>query len=95
MISVEHFSFDFLNQKFFVYDLPVELSKTEQRLLHIFTLNPNSILTRERLIEYIWDRTDYIDENSLSVAVKRLRDKLNAGNYIQTVYGIGYRWVIK
>lgn len=94
-IRIDHFSFDFFGQRFTVHDLPVELSKTEQRLLYILISNRGRILTRERMIEYVWNRADLTDENSLSVAVKRLRDKLDAGPYIQTVYGVGYRWVKK
>ena len=37
---------------------------------------------------------DYVDENALSVSIKRLRDKLGADNAIKTVYGIGYRWEV-
>ena len=38
---------------------------------------------------------EYVDENALSVTIKRLRDKLGAQKYIKTVYGIGYSWVTK
>lgn len=45
------------------------------------------------LLERIWtDGAEYVDENALSVAVKRLRDKLHAKEQIRTVYGIGYVW---
>ena len=40
-------------------------------------------------------RKEYVDENALSVTIKRLRDKLGAQKYIKTVYGIGYSWVTK
>lgn len=50
-------------------------------------------MSRGDLIDRIWtDGAEYVDENALSVTVKRLRDKLGAQNYIQTVYGIGYMW---
>ena len=70
----------------------VELSKTEQKLLKIFMENKGITLSRETLIDYIWGYTEYVDENALSVCVKRLRDKLHAGDCIKTVYGIGYAW---
>ena len=95
VICIEHYSFDFENQKFLISDEPIELSKTEQRLLRKLILNRGNTLTREQLISYIWAASDFIEENALSVAVKRLRDKLNDDSYIQTVYGIGYRWVDK
>lgn len=54
-------------------------------------------MERSRLIDRIWtDGADYVDENALSVTVKRLRDKLEDNpakpQYIKTVYGIGYVW---
>ncbi len=48
---------------------------------------------RGNLVDRIWtDGADYVDENALSVTVKRLRDKLHAQSWIKTVYGIGYVW---
>ena len=41
------------------------------------------------------EAAEYVDENALSVTIKRLRDKLGAQKYIKTVYGIGYSWVTK
>lgn len=92
IVQVEHFTFDFIHQKFLTGEQAVELSKTEQKLLYMLISNQGNILTRERLTEYIWGRSDGVDENSLSVAIKRLRDKLHTGNHIQTIYGLGYRW---
>ncbi|MBE6826455.1 MAG: response regulator transcription factor [Ruminococcus sp.] len=86
--------FDFERMEFTVDGVPVELSKTEQKLLRILTDNAGMTLTRDRLVDRIWtDGAAYVDENALSVTVKRLRDKLNAREIIRTVYGIGYMWV--
>lgn len=88
------FVFDFDNMLFTVKGAAVELSKTEQKLLHILTDNAGITLARDRLVDRIWtDGAEFVDENALSVTVKRLRDKLNAKDYIKTVYGIGYTWV--
>lgn len=73
----------------------VELSKTEQKLLHILVENHNITITREMLIDRVWtDGAEYVDENALSVTINRLRHKLEGKQkkYIQTVYGIGYVW---
>lgn len=89
----EGFRFDFDNMEFFADDVPVELSKTEQKLLRILTSNAGITLSRDKLVDRIWtDGCEYVDENALSVTIKRLRDKLGAKNYIKTVYGIGYMW---
>mgnify|MGYP001007019028 FL=1 len=56
-------------------------------------------MTRAQLVDAIWTNgAEYVDENALSVTVKRLRDKLedtpSSPNYIKTVYGIGYTWTV-
>lgn len=78
----------------------IDLSKTEQRLLHLLSSNPGQTITRDRLIEYVWpDGSSFVDENALSVAISRLRtkleDDLSAPQYIKTVRGIGYSWAVK
>lgn len=86
--------FDFTNMEFSVDGISVELSKTEQKLLRILTDNAGITLPRDKLVDRIWtDGAEYVDENALSVTVKRLRDKLDAKDFIKTVYGIGYMWV--
>lgn len=86
------FRFDFDRMRFFVNGEAVSLSRTEQRLLKLLVCNQGITLTRERLLEWVWpDGTEYVEENALSVTVRRLRQKLpNAP--IRTVYGIGYVW---
>ena len=70
------------------------LSKTEQKLLRMLVENAGITLSRDRLMEAVWTNdAEFVDENALSVAVKRLRDKLDAEAQIKTVYGIGYVWV--
>ena len=88
------FYFDFENMIFRKKGQSVELSKNEIRLLHFLLDNEGKILARERLIDYVWQNQEFVDENALSVTIKRLRDKLESKEekYIQTVYGIGYMW---
>lgn len=96
LISFDYYTFDFLHLRFCVKDTPVELSKTEQKLLYLLIQNRGMVVGRNELIDRIWtDGAEFVDENALSVTVKRLRDKLSAQNYIKTIYGIGYSWVIK
>ncbi|MBP1549063.1 MAG: response regulator transcription factor [Oscillospiraceae bacterium] len=90
----DNYIFDFERMEFSVDGVSVELSKTEQKLLRILTDNAGITLSRDKLVDRIWtDGSEYVDENALSVTVKRLRDKLNAKDSIKTVYGIGYMWV--
>lgn len=85
-------SFDFDELHFIKDGMEIELSKTEIRLLKCFVENEGVTLTRERLIDYVWQNQQYVDENALTVCVKRLRDKIEDSDekLIHTVYGIGY-----
>lgn len=68
----------------------------EYRLLKIFTKNPQNVLTRQMLLERLWDIDEnFVDEHALTVAVSRVRNKIetNGQQYIKTVYGMGYMWV--
>lgn len=96
VVQIDHFSFDFINMVFYANDTKIELSKTEQKLLHLLVENRGQVMSRGNLVDRIWtDGSEYVDENALSVTIKRLRDKLGAQEYIKTVYGIGYCWVKK
>lgn len=98
-VEIDNFSFDFSNMIYLVRGEVVELSKTEQKLLKALVSNRGNTLTRDRLLEIIWNgESEFVDEHALTVTVKRLRDKLKestAGKtYIKTVYGIGYSWMV-
>ncbi|NBI62425.1 DNA-binding response regulator [Clostridiales bacterium] len=91
------FSFHFETMEFYKNGTPIEFSKTEQRILYLLVSNPNRILTRERLLEWVWpEGTEYVEDNALSVGIRRLREKLEDDSshpsYIKTVYGKGYVW---
>ena len=93
LFQMDGFVFDFDQMQFRVNGTAIELSKTEQKLLRLLVENHGKPMSRSVLIDRIWtDGAEYVDENALSVTVKRLRDKLGAHDYIQTVYGIGYIW---
>lgn len=96
VIDIDCYRFDFERMAFYKAGIPVELSKTEQKLLRLLVDNRGTTLSRAVLLDRIWtDGADYVDENALSVTVKRLRDKLDAARYIKTVYGLGYVWEVK
>ena len=91
------FTFDFSKMQFWKGEQELELSKTEQKLLKILVENKGITMARGTLVDRIWtDGADYVDENALSVTVRRLRGKLedepSKPKYIKTVYGIGYVW---
>lgn len=96
----KNLAFDFEKMEFTKDNKFIELSKTEQKLLNILIANKGNTVTRDRLIDKIWGYdVDFVDDNSLSVAIKRLRDKLEDNpkkpEYVKTIYGIGYAWGVK
>lgn len=73
---------------------PVELTAGEYRLLEYLLLNKNRTLTRDMLLSRLWDAEGkYVNDNTLTVMMKRLRSKLasDSGQLIKTVRGIGYK----
>ena len=93
-VELPPFSFDFEGMAFTRAGQAVELSKTEQRLLRLLVEHRGQTLTRELLLERVWDGGEFVDENALSVAVRRLRAKL-VDAPIRTVYGLGYTWEVR
>lgn len=72
------------------------LSALEYKLMLVFLNNRGQVLTRERLLEEIWDSAgDYVSDNTLTVYIKRLREKIELDpqnpTYVKTVRGLGYR----
>lgn len=93
------FSFDFARMEFRRDGAAVELSKTEQKLLRILVENRGHAVSRATLVDRVWtDGAEYVEENALSVTMKRLRTKLESDparpEFLKTVYGIGYTWAV-
>lgn len=78
--------------KVYVNDKSIELTALEYRLLLIFASNKGSLLTRQQILDKIWDADgNFVEDNTLTVYVKRLREKLGEAIHIETVRGMGYR----
>ena len=68
------------------------LSALEYRLLLLLLQNKGQILTRNQLLEEIWDASgEYVNDNTLTVTMKRLREKLNHPSCLKTIRSFGYR----
>ncbi len=68
----------------------------EYRLLKVLVRNPKIVLTRQVLLEKLWDADEnFVDEHNLTVAISRIRGKIETDGlqYIKTVYGMGYMWI--
>ena len=75
---------------------PIAFTSMEYRLLKVLTNNPNLVLTRQVLLEKLWDIDgNFVDEHALTATISRVRSKIevNGFQYIKTVYGMGYMWI--
>ena len=75
----------------------ISCSKVEYKLLLYFMEHKNQVLSKEQILEHIWDREGkFVDENIVSVNIRRLRTKIEADpanpEHLKTVYGLGYLW---
>lgn len=75
----------------------IELTTAEYRLLCLLMQNPNAILTRQVILDRLWDNEgSFVDDNTLSVYVRRLRSKIEDNPespvFLLTVRGLGYKW---
>lgn len=71
----------------------IELSKNEYRILFILMENKGSVVSREKLMEQLWETDSFVDENTLTVNIGRLRKRLDAAgleDFITTKFGVGY-----
>lgn len=71
----------------------IPLTKNEYRILFALMENKGKVVSRERLMERLWETDSYIDENTLTVNVNRLRKKLDShglDGFIATKFGVGY-----
>ena len=75
---------------------PIIFTPMEYRLLKVLVRNPQIVLTRQVLLEKLWDTdANFVDEHALTVAISRIRGKIEVDGlqYIKTVYGMGYIWI--
>ena len=75
-------------------DNEVELTRNEFRILYYFFINPKKIITKEELLDYLWNEKYYLDDNILTVNINRLRKKLEEiglQDFITTIRKKGYK----
>ena len=78
--------------KVFINDKLIDLTALEYKLLLIFATNKGRVMTREQILDSLWDTAgNFVENNTLTVYIKRLRGKLGDAVEIQTVRGMGYR----
>lgn len=89
--------YDFENKTLMKHGMQMELTALECRLLELFLKNRGIVLTRETLLERIWDVDErFVEEQTLNVTISRLRKKVEDDpekpGHIKTVFGLGYKW---
>ena len=81
-----------LKARVYIDNREIAMTKGEYSLLLTLIENKNCILTRETLLGKLWDvNGEFVNDNTLSVAIKRLREKIGESSSIKTVRGLGYR----
>lgn len=97
-ITVGPFRYDTQTLRFYKDDVEIPLSAKENAMVKLFIDNENRVFSKDMIYSMIWGET-IIDENAIMVYVNRLRQKIEDDpsdpQYIQTVRGLGYRFVVK
>jgi len=93
MFAADPFNFNFQENIFMVNNKTIELTPTESKILYYLIKNRLKLLTKEMLFDLVWGiNDDFIDQNTLSVNISRIRSKLRPYEPIETVFGVGYKW---
>lgn len=92
ILTIGKVTIDIQSAKVWIGELLVDLTALEYRLLLTFASNKDQLLTRAQILESIWDcGGNFVEDNTLTVYIKRLREKLGDAVNIETIRGIGYR----
>ena len=96
IINIHNIKIDMKQAKVFKNGVDVMLTALEYKILLILALNQNVVFSREKILADIWDVNEaYVNDNTLTVYVKRIREKIednpNDPKIIETVRGIGYK----
>ncbi len=94
--SDSYLRIDFAALTAYAADEPIELTPLEFKFLELLVKNSGHIVTREKILDAVWDRRgNYVEESSLNSMVSRIRGKIDSADhrYIKTVYGTGYMWI--
>ena len=90
-LSCDAISLDQKRMRVYLGSEEIRLSPSEYQLLLVLLQNKGKTVTREKLLEKVWDSNgNYVNDNTLTVAMKRLREKLRQPACLKTVRSIGY-----
>lgn len=90
------FVIDLYSQKVTKNNIEIDVTPKEYLLMKNFLENPNKAFTRDELLDLVWGENYFGDAKIIDVNIRRLRakieDKPSSPDYVETVWGIGYRW---
>lgn len=90
--TYENITFDMDAYKVYVDNIEIDLTGLELKILFLLLENSGRLVTRDVIIDRIWDASGkFVNDNTLSVYIKRIREKIGNDNFIKTIKGIGYR----
>ena len=92
IIQYKNIKIDISSAKVYKDNEEIIFTSLEYRILFMLFSNQNKLITREQLLEKIWDVAgNFVNDNTLTVYIKRIREKLGDDSIIKTVRGLGYR----
>lgn len=98
-LEFDPFVIDLYSQKVLKNNIEIDVTPKEYLLMKIFLENPNKAFSRDELLDLVWGTNYFGDAKIIDVNIRRLRakieDKPSEPDYIETVWGIGYRWKVK
>ena len=98
-LEIKPFIIDLYSQKLLKNNIEIDVTPTEYLMMKIFLENPNKAFNRDEILNLIWGENFFGDPKVIDVNIRRLRAKIEDNpsepKYIETVWGIGYRWKLK
>ncbi|MBU1020342.1 MAG: response regulator transcription factor [Firmicutes bacterium] len=95
VLEVKGVKMDLETHRVYIHDKEIDLSKTEFDLLEYFLKHQGKICSRNLLLDEVWGMDVYVEDRIVDTYVKKLRKYLGEnGNYIKTVFGVGYRFEV-
>jgi two-component system, OmpR family, alkaline phosphatase synthesis response regulator PhoP len=96
IIIVDKYRLDKYSKKFFKDNVEIDLTPKEYLIVETFMENPNKAFSRNELLDSAWGRDYFGDSKIVDVNIRRIRSKIEDDpsnpKYIETVWGMGYRW---
>jgi DNA-binding response OmpR family regulator len=95
-LSFDELSIDLRSRVVIVKGSPIELTVKEFDMLYLLARHPKQVFTREQLLERVWGGAEYIDPGTVTVHIRRLREKIESDpskpSRLLTVWGVGYKF---